>query len=70
MPNEPLADLVTTREAGDILGLTDTSSVTRLVSEGKLAVSHRIGRSFLFRRADVEQLRAARDARAAEKASA
>lgn len=66
MPTDP-NDEVTTGEALDILGLSHPSSVTRLVAEGKLAYSRRIGRNYLFRRGDVVDLR---DQRAAAKESA
>ncbi len=62
MPTEP-PDEVTTAEALDILGLAHRSSVTRLVAEGKLTPSRRVGAVFLFHRSDVEALRDRRAAR-------
>lgn len=68
MPTDP-TDEVTTGEALDILGLAHRSSVTRLVAEGKLTPSRRIGINYLFHRADVEALRDERAAREAAEAA-
>ena len=63
MHTAPPPDEVTTREALEILGLGDPSTVSRYVSVGILAPSRKLpGRTgaFLFRRADVERLAAKR----------
>lgn len=59
-------DEVTTREALDILGYAHPSSVTRMVAEGRLTPSRRVGLNFLFHRSDIVRLAAER---AAAKAS-
>ena len=61
-----LGDVVVTREALEILGLKDPSTISRWVQIGKLTPADKLpGRSgaFLFWRADVERLAA--DLRAA-----
>jgi hypothetical protein len=60
----PIPDEVTTREAMEILGLTNPSTVARYVAEGKLAASRKLpGRTgaFLFLRSDVERFRDERE---------
>ena len=52
-------DLVTTAEAGRILGIQSPSSVTRLVQAGKLSPAQKLPGlrgAYLFDRADVELL--------------
>lgn len=61
-------DLVSTREAMEILDYRNPSSVARLVYEHKLIPAHQMGGkggSYVFHRADVEALAAARLAKAA-----
>ena len=56
-------DEVTTREAMEILGLTNPSTITRYVAERKLTASRKLpGRTgaFLFARSEVERLRDSR----------
>ena len=60
MPTPPTDDEIVTREAMEILGLTNPSTVARYVLEGKLEPSRKLpGRTgaYLFRRSTVEQLR-------------
>ena len=57
----PPTDEIVTREALEILGFTDPSTISRYVALGKLQPSRKLpGRSgaFLFWRADVERLAA------------
>ena len=57
--NDPLGDLVTTRQAMPILKVTHASTISRYVGYGRLApVTKLAGRTgaYLFRRADVERL--------------
>lgn len=66
MPQPP--DEVTTRQALDILGLKDPSTVIRFVREHKLAPSRKLpgaSGAYLFWRSDIEALRDERAARAA-----
>lgn len=60
MPDMPTpTDLVSTREAMELLGYRNPSSVARMVYEGKLTPAHqRSGRggSYVFHRADVEAI--------------
>jgi hypothetical protein len=61
MPAASPDDEIVTREALEILGLADPSSVSRYVAVGKLTPSRKLpGRNgpFLFRRGDVEELAA------------
>jgi predicted ATPase len=61
-------DLVSTKEAMEILGYRNPSSVARLVYEGKLAPAYMSGdkrHTYAFDRAVVEALAAARIAKAA-----
>jgi len=63
---------ITTRQALEVLGLANPSTVVRYVYEGKLAPSRKLpGQSgaYLFHRSDVEALRDARAAASAEAAS-
>ena len=63
MPEPP--DEVTTRQAMEILGLTNPSTVARYVLEHKLTPSRKLpGRTgaYLFWRADIEHLAAERAA--------
>ena len=56
---------LTTREALEVLGLKDPSSITRLVAEHKLIPSRKLpGKTgaYLFRRADIEALAVQRGA--------
>jgi hypothetical protein len=56
-------DLVSTREAMEILGYRNPSSVARMVYEGKLTPAHQMGGkggSYVFNRADVEAIASAR----------
>lgn len=72
MPQPP-TDEVVTREALQILGLTDPSTISRYVQIGKLTPSRKLpGKSgaYLFHRSDVEQLRDQREREAAERAEA
>lgn len=67
MPDSP-DPLVTTSEATEILGYANPSSVARLVYEGKLSPARKLNGTrgaYLFRRSDVEALKALRDERAA-----
>lgn len=55
--------LVSTREAMEILGYRNPSSVARLVYEHKLVPAHQSGGkggSYIFNRADVEAIAASR----------
>lgn len=55
----PQTDEVTTREALDILSLSDPSTIAKYVKRGKLTPSRKLpGRTgaFLFRRSDIERL--------------
>lgn len=64
MPEAP-TDEITTREALQILGYSEPSTISRYVKLGKLKPSRKLpGRtgSFLFWRADVERLAAERKA--------
>lgn len=57
----PKDDLVSTREALEILGYTDPSTISRYVGYGKLSPVYKLpGKTgaFLFNRADVERLAA------------
>lgn len=66
MPQQ--SDLVSTREAMEILGYRNPSSVARMVYEGKLQPAHQMGGkggSYVFHRFDVEAIAAARLAEAA-----
>lgn len=66
MPQQ--SDLVSTREAMEILGYRNPSSVARMVYEGKLTPAHQMGGkggSYVFLRADVEAIASARVAEAA-----
>ena len=57
------ADLVTSREAMEILNYASPSSIARLVYSGRLIPVHQIGGtngSYLFDRADIERIAAAR----------
>lgn len=68
MPNPP-TDEITTREALDLLGLNNPSTVIRMVHDGVLTPSRKLpGRtgSYLFWRSDVDRLV---DERAAAKAA-
>lgn len=52
-------DLITTREAMDVLGYADPSSITRAVAERKLTPARKLpGRTgaYLFDRAEVQRL--------------
>ena len=65
MRRTSLDDVVTTREALEILGLTDPSTISRYVGYGKLTPARRMaGKSgaYLFWRADIERLAAERAA--------
>jgi hypothetical protein len=60
--HEP-SDEIVTREALDILGITDPSTISRWVQLGKLKPARKLpGKNgpFLFHRADVEALAAER----------
>lgn len=60
-----MTDEITTREALEVLGLADPSSVSRLVAEGHLTPSRKLPGltgAYLFARADVVALAAARGA--------
>lgn len=57
MPQQ--SDLVSTREAMEILGYRNPSSVARMVYEGKLQPAHQMGGkggSYVFHRADIDRL--------------
>jgi hypothetical protein len=61
-------DLIGSREACDILGFTDTSTISRYVALRKLRPIRRMPGAtgaFIFNRADVERLRDERAAAAA-----
>ena len=62
MPQAP--DLITTREAMEILGYANPSSVARMVYENKLTPAMQMGGvkggSYVFHRADVEKIVAER----------
>ena len=65
MHTTPPPDEVTTREALEILGLTNASTISRYVDTGALAPSRKLpGRTgpFLFLRSDVEAFAAERGA--------
>lgn len=67
-PSPPLDPEITTREALEILGYTNPSTVTRYVAVGKLTPSRKLpGKNgpYLFHRADVEALAAAQAEEAA-----
>lgn len=54
-----MSDLITTREACQILGYADPSSVSVMVKQGRLVPAQKLpGKrgAFLFRRTDVESL--------------
>ena len=55
----PQDDLIGSREACQILGITNRSTLSRWVALGKIAPAKRLGDgagAFLFKRADVEAL--------------
>lgn len=57
----PIPDEVTTREALEILGYSDPSTISKWVRDGKLTPSRKLpGRTgaYLFLRSDVEQMKA------------
>ena len=59
MHSTDVADLVSSREALELLGLTDPSTISRWVAAGKLTPAHKLpGKTgaYLFNRADVEAL--------------
>jgi hypothetical protein len=65
-PTPATVDLITSRQALDVLGLAHPASITRLVQSGRLTPAQRLpGRTgaLLFNRADVEALAAERAAR-------
>ncbi len=64
----PPTDEITTRQALELLGLTEPSTISRYVSAGKLTPSRKLpGRTgaYMFWRHDILRLRAARDGSAA-----
>lgn len=70
MPQQP--DLVSTREAMELLGYRNPSSIARMVYEGKLTPAMQFGGkhgNYVFNRSDIEAVVTARaEAKAAEQA--